>query len=63
MESGESKKYVLSEGDKHNGKLGINKYLSEDQKMWIIPSECLIFSPVSPPRSHLLGAGAGNHLG
>ena len=49
--------------DKDNGKLGINKYSSRDQKMGIIPSECLIFSPVSPPRSRQPGAGAGNHLG
>ena len=31
--------------------------------MRIIPSECLIFSPASLPRSRLPGAGAGNHLG
>ena len=63
MDSGGNKN-VLSGCDKDNGKLGISKYPSQDQKMgMIIPSECLIFSPVSPPRSRLLGAGAGNHLG
>ena len=54
---------VQSGCDKDNGKLGINKYSSRDQKMRIIPSECLIFSPASLPRSRLPGAGAGNHLG
>ena len=53
---------VQSGCDKDNGKLGINKYSSRDQKMRIIPSECLIFSPASLPRSRLPGAGAGNHL-
>ena len=62
MGSGGSKN-VLSGCDKDNRKLGINKYSSQDQKMGIIPSECLIFSPVSLPRSRLLGAGAGNRPG